>query len=281
MHVKDVYAYKPFYQFFILDNNNNLYTTYNSEDKLFLSSDPGVYFTMIYSNVTKFESRGNTVAIIINSRCYLLGDNASGQLGTGNTGEIITQPLDTGIDNVVDFYISSTNVFLVTSDGTIYAAGDNSSGQLGLTKSSVLYFTPISITNPKKIVIDENANYILTKDGDLYISGTPLNTKTGVAGISSVPQFTKINGSNLIKDFKVKMGDILAYTYKNSLYALGNDITGKLGLNNQDVDVLTRINIGFVETLITDIYLEDTFSFIIDNKNILMSSGTVPVGESI
>lgn len=110
------------------------------------------------------------------------GYNANGQLGTGNTSNVLTPTsfiLPTGI-KARKLYTGANEqgygVFLVTTGDKLYAAGKNDSGQLGIGSLTATVSTPQEVTLPlnEKVVavlVNDLSSFMLTDANNIYAAG--------------------------------------------------------------------------------------------------------------
>jgi alpha-tubulin suppressor-like RCC1 family protein len=126
-----------------------------------------------------------TVAVTTDGHVIVFGDNATGQLGRGNTHQ---EPLPvrltcTVLDGVhiIGCATGGRTTYLVSSDGRVFAMGSNYHGQLGLGHMHDVN-TPTEIDNvhfgAPVVAVACNGNYMmaLTKEGRLFVCGEGLTT---------------------------------------------------------------------------------------------------------
>jgi len=67
---------------------------------------------------------------------YVSGENVYGQLGLGNTNEVMTATKIPNLTNIKEVVVEGKNVFFINADGEVYVCGENACGVLGLGHSN-------------------------------------------------------------------------------------------------------------------------------------------------
>jgi len=233
----------------ISDGYTTIYGTYKNKDDF--ASHISLH-TSIIVNVSKGEAtpqietgNGFTVILKADGTVWTIGNNAKGQLGTGDkTGtysNVLTQVQideDTKLDNVIKIAVGTDHVLAITKQGRVYAWGDNTYGELGQnnTKSS----------NYAKIVLGEDgASYLedivdisagaygsiaLDKRGNVYVWGNGSNGEIGNYSTESKALPTK---TTIEKAIQVSMGDghVAVLTEEGVVWSWGRNSEGQLGIN--------------------------------------------------
>jgi|18_taG_2_1085343.scaffolds.fasta_scaffold35731_2 alpha-tubulin suppressor-like RCC1 family protein len=115
---------------------------------------------------------------IITGDLYMMGNNNSGCLGTGDTTHAWTEPVQTGAESDWQNTILNANSYggnlAVKSDGTLWAWGDNSAGALG-DGSTTNRSSPVqigSLTDWSEVAtIGTSSSAAIKTDGTLWTWG--------------------------------------------------------------------------------------------------------------
>lgn len=181
----------------------------------------------------------NTFVIDEDGNVWMCGNNASGQLGQGNTNsyskyEKINELEGNKIQNVwISLNNQSTNVFVKYNDGTIYAAGTNYYGTLGIGKKDEYQTTYINISqydenisNVKKIEpFGENAA-MLKENGELYMCGYNYNGSLGTGDTVDRTKFEKV--AENVKDVKLYANRYSYIDENGNVYKITNSVSKKV-----------------------------------------------------
>lgn len=161
---------------------------------------------VVMAGTTAKAVAGANVTMIITTagQIYSLGDNGSGQRGTGDTSAWAGVKQEARLDtDWKDIFCVGNSTFAIKTDNTLWATGDNSSGQLGLgTTSNVSTFTQVTgaPTNIKQIV-GGYSTIILTADGRLFFAGADSPENYGLQAATTYSTFTEISLAK--KDWKI------------------------------------------------------------------------------
>ena len=149
--------------------------------------------------VTKIAVGANfTLALTREHQLVVWGNNAYGQLGTGNTSNIysptvvdLSSYLRAGDGPVVDIAAGENYSLLLTQNGQVYGMGSNADGKLVMGESSMksASTTPVRIVLPSNaravdIAADVSTSHVLTWTGDVVSWGTGTAGQFGTANYS-------------------------------------------------------------------------------------------------
>ena len=144
--------------------------------------------------------------------------------------------------------VADNHNLMLRVDGRLFGWGDNTFGQLGFGAGA-----PLKISEPteisffennglsiKDIYVVEDASYVLTVNGELYVTGKGLNGRLGTGGTSNLNIWTKISLGASIRVERLYTGRefVLAETNFNELYGWGRNNFGQIGVGGKS-DVLT------------------------------------------
>ena len=198
------------------------------------------------------------------------GSNNSGN--NGGDGSVLPEPKPDP-NAVKAFYNFTTwnntlilwqdSLYAILDNGSLYAWGNNKDGQLGLglTDEYVAYNKKVDIPGKVKLIKcagdnpTESACYVITEDGALYVWGKNSYGQLGVGNEvnKNTPiKVTAING----KVMELIIGNyfsVYAILEDGSLYAWGNNESGKLGVGDEvNKNTPTKVNLpGKIKELIT------------------------------
>jgi alpha-tubulin suppressor-like RCC1 family protein len=180
-----------------------------------------------------------SVALTTDGQLFSWGNNASGQLGNGATGNSSSPALVGSLlqgKTVAAIAGSSSACYALTTDGQLYAWGAGTNGQLG-TGSTATALWPVLVTGAlsgKRIVaVRPGNNHVLAlgDDGQIYAWGfntsgqlgnnstTTISTPVAVAGLSG----------KTIVSIAAANNTSLALTSLGELFAWGDNSAGGVG----------------------------------------------------
>jgi alpha-tubulin suppressor-like RCC1 family protein len=248
-----------------LDNNGNVYTWgSNNHGQLGIgasspttctSNTPCSRTPLKVTGGFKSIAPGGYFSLAINSgdRLYVWGENSSGQLGDGTTGDKNTPTLvnagsiGSGVQ-IVSAFGGITHTVAADSAGRVHVWGGGNSGQLGLgdRNNAPLPTLSSTLSNIKSVTSGNYASYALNDSGQLYAWGGDQYGQVGIGGTGTSRPFVLspllINGieDNVTNDITRKtvityVGGgvgaihILALDSDYNIYAWGNNSFGQLG----------------------------------------------------
>lgn len=161
----------------IITVGNNIYGqrgSHRGEESLKLAYDDEI------SDLSKKKiaaGEGFTLVLHSDGTLWGIGENSSGQLGTGENGDRsgfirISTPIMDG--DIADVYAGKDYSLILTREGEVYGAGNNPYGLFG---SATNVFSKLNLSNVKKIFInsyDYDRIAILKNDGTLWVIGSVL-----------------------------------------------------------------------------------------------------------
>ena len=230
------------------------YNNYNTPQEI-------TYFTTNNININLIASNaGSTIFLDTDSNVYTVGNNASGQLGLGNTtNQIVIQKLV--FFNATKYkYVKASfyHSIFIADDGKVYSAGYNIDGQLGLgnytnqsTLQEITYFT----TNNINITLASGGgsfSIFVADDGKVYGVG---NNSYGQLGLGNTTRYNTIQEITFLSDKNITQvacgsNHTMFLASDGKVYGCGYNGNGQLGLGNttnyntpQEITYFTNINI--------------------------------------
>ena len=182
------------------------------------------------------------------------GDNTGGALCNGQTAGV-SPPSPVLYDpwtppdpsaTVVDWALTSTNLFVVFSDGSVYAGGQNASGQLGdgttvakIFLQRVINYLP---NNVNRVWASSGAAgtsgmvFYGTSDNKLYACGLNANGQLGLGNTTQWNEVLETWNSGAFTDVVIGQDNGGYWTFlitaAGGLYCTGYNAQGQLGLGN-------------------------------------------------
>ncbi|MDR2152810.1 MAG: hypothetical protein LBO72_08315 [Helicobacteraceae bacterium] len=228
-----------------LDKNGKVYiTSDNKYDRFGLDGESEIS-TLVDSlsdkNITQIAA-GDTHSLALSGdgKVYAAGSNFYGQLGLGNTKfhDTFAPVLSLSDKNITVIAAGAFHSFALDSEGKLYATGYNLRGELGVGDRKNRYdFTLVSSLSDKNItaIAAGDHSFAIGGDGKLYAAGSNDFGQLGMGDETSRNAFTFIDSLSDKKIVAVAAGVLhsLAVDSDGKLYAVGNNLYGKLGLSDK------------------------------------------------
>ena len=204
------------------------------------------------TSVTALAAGGHhSLALKNDGTVWTWGSNGSGQLGIGNTTTQLAPVKVSSLSGVIAIAAGDYHSLALKGDGTLWAWGSNGGGRLGdgtLTQRN----SPVrvgTLTGVIGLAAGTAHSLALKNDGTVWAWGTNTNGQVGDGTLTqrnSPVQLTSLSGLS-VASVAAGDSDSFAVTSAGTVYAWGNNGSGRLGLNVQD----TQKN---SPTLITGLY---------------------------
>jgi gliding motility-associated-like protein len=126
--------------------------------------------TTFLTNVTKIENGDNYSYALANDTLFSWGNNAEGQLGSGNfvnrrLPAVVQASAGNALLGVRDVAAGQGAVMVLLNDGTLRSWGNNDFGQLGINDSTIKKSTfPRTVVSSNGSGVLSNINYIVSGD---------------------------------------------------------------------------------------------------------------------
>ena len=179
---------------------------------------------------------GFSLYLLADGTLWGMGDNSYGQLGNGAP---FAPPVPVQLaTNVVTMAAGFGNFLFVTADETLWAVGNNYHGQLGIG-TTIGTNWPVLVTN--NVVAAANAGYFhghslfVKTDGTLWAAGNNSYGElgNGTTNDSTSPVFVTSNVVSVATGGSYHEGHSLFVKNDGTLWAMGNNSYGQLGIGNQ------------------------------------------------
>jgi alpha-tubulin suppressor-like RCC1 family protein len=227
---------------------------------------------------------------------WVVGNNTYGQLGLGDTTQRniftrITKPKDM-ISDVKKVYCSIYHCFLLLKDNSLWACGENEKGQLGLgdynDRSTFTKVTkPVDMTSSiKEISCTFDQTLLLLENNELWVTGENGSGQLGLGDTIDRKVFTKVTRPSTMTSPIKKIRDGNAYVIllceDNSLWVIGNNGFGELGLGSVSSDVYSFTKVtkpSGMESNIVEIITGNHFNILLLEDNTLWVTGENASGQ--
>lgn len=186
----------------------------------------------IMDNVKQISINEESIGVVTTDGNLLVwGSNEHGQLGVGNTYDVMTS---TSILNDISMVsIGEEHSAAIDHSGNLYTWGTNRSGELADGTFNSNFYPTIVMTDVADVETDEGTTYIIDKSGILYSCGSNFQ---GALGVGSYDDAKKINEPTEIMkdaaDISAMDQTILVLTAGGDVYGLGNNQYGQLGVGD-------------------------------------------------
>lgn len=180
---------------------------------------------------------GSVIALLNNGTMYSWGNNASGQLGLGNTTHY-SVPKQIGSLNTWSFVSNgSQSVAAITYTGKLYTWGVGTNGVLGLG-GNTSYSSPKQVgalTNWKTVAVGQNFMVATKHDGTLWSWGRGLYGCLGLGNTTTYYSPKQVGAlTNWDRAFAAQGAGFMSLAIKTdgTLWTWGGNTSGELGLGN-------------------------------------------------
>ena len=178
-------------------------------------------------------STGHTLAFQDNGSLLAWGENASGQLGTGDTAARFSPTTISGIENVVAVSAGPGHSLAVTSSGEVYSWGSNDFGQLGLGDlTSRTAPTKINIVGQPQataVAAGDRHSIILLSDGRILACGENSSGQLGTGSISRSTAPTPVSAIANVVEIAAGRAHSVARLANGRARAWGDNSLGQVG----------------------------------------------------
>lgn len=189
------------------------------------------YFSTIQiANIKKIQTAKTSIVILMNDGLvYGIGNNTSGELGTGNTNAV--QSLRLISTNSADISANVGNIGILDTGSNFLISGLNNYGQLGTGNTSSDYTFKVRINNARTIELSLYGSYCELNNGFYMACGYNASGEIGTGSSnSSVLTFSTLNvgGSGSVDLFynnKISRTFIASASFavvNSELYSTGN-----------------------------------------------------------
>jgi len=209
-------------------------------------------------NPIKWERQGqDNIVLMDNGEVWVWGHNGYGQLGVGNTSNVLVPTKVTALNgvNIVDVQLSKAyynlgrcHTLFLADDGSLYACGFNGSGQLGIGNTTN-QSTPqlLSKSDWAKIYamgVSGGFSAGIDASGDLYMWGYNGRGQLGIGSTTSqsTPQLVNAFGGVTVSKFSgahgwntslnAEYGSSMCLLSTGAVYTWGWNAEGPLGTGN-------------------------------------------------
>ncbi len=197
----------------------------------------------------KKVSAGNDfiLALGVDDAVYAWGGNGSGQLGNGQQGAAVIEPIRVaGLSQVLAISAGNSHALALRADGTIWAWGGNHHGQLGTDANDTRLPQPVrGLPTPlagasavKTIVAGERNSAVVYRDGSVWIWGSNSQGQFGNSTTSGSSVPVRINGAGGMAAVSVGDGFVSVLLSDGRVFGMGANQAGQLGNNSMDASLV-------------------------------------------
>ena len=268
---------------FILKNDGTLWGCGRNDYSLLGLGDTSrkTTFTQITTNTDNVKSvycgENHTIMLKNDGTLWGCGNNASGQLGLGDTSNRATfTQITTNIDDIKSVYCGYNCTFILKNDGTLWSCGTNSYGELGLGDTTSRNTFTKAINNVKSVDCGYGHTLILKNDNTLWGCGRNNYYQLGLGDVNIRTTFTQI--TNNVKSAYCGGSHTIILKNDNTLWGCGYNGDNRLGLE----DTITKKTLTQVITNtdnIKSVYCGRCHTFILKNDGTLWGCGDNQYGE--
>jgi alpha-tubulin suppressor-like RCC1 family protein len=186
----------------------------------------------------------HTMILMNDGSVYGVGENSSGQLGTGDLSLYCKPRRVVSIPPIMDVFCGSAHTFFLTTNGEVWACGDGGLSQLGLGDNSPEHPTP-ELIDPEKfsfqkimsIACGDAHTAFLTEDDNVFMCGHNDNLQFGFPSqikIAVKPVFlNQIPPKVIIEQIACGQSHTVFLSCSGQAYTSGSNVRGQLGIGKR------------------------------------------------
>ena len=193
---------------------------------------PNIINTIL--NIDFIECGGyHLICKTIDNEIYVLGENANGQLGTGDfTSHSTPYKCNNWPDSIVDIKCGCFHTLVLTSNQEVFSCGRNYSGEIGrdTDREHSASFKKLDIFEITRIACGGCHSMLLDANNDIYMFGSNLHGELGI-GYTDGDDYRPMIHPSLSNIIDVSHGGSSTFvkTSNNEIYAFGNNTRSQLG----------------------------------------------------
>jgi alpha-tubulin suppressor-like RCC1 family protein len=182
---------------------------------------------------------------------YATGQNAQGQLGTGNntTTNTLTAMVGQGTSSCTAIAAGQYHSVVLKDTGAVYATGLNTDGQLGTgnntTTNTLTAMVGQGASGCTAIAAGAYHSVVLKDTGAVYATGQNTDGQLGTENNTNTNTLTAMVGAGTPSCTAIAAGGGYSFVLQGSgaVFSTGNNSTGQLGTgNNFPTNILTGIS---------------------------------------
>lgn len=229
---------------FILDNDGNVWTFGDSNDKRIEGNIASIR-QLSLANVTSL-STGRDFAFFSDSNgdvWFYNGNNYTPKLGIRKCKQKFSPEKVESLNNIIKVICGSTFAFFIDSTFVVYGIGSTQNGELGFSQKAV-QVDPVVIQIPepiKDISCGLDHSLFLDFSGRVYVCG---NNKYGQLGLGDREMRITIILNEMLQDIiSIHCGYNASFALDSNkdLYVFGYNIDGRLTLNSNIKEITTPL----------------------------------------
>ncbi|RKH49818.1 RCC1 domain-containing protein, partial [Corallococcus llansteffanensis] len=189
------------------------------------------------SSIQAIAANGNfSLALGADGRLWAWGQNASGQVGTGNTSASVATPgVVQGLPTVRAMAAGVNHALALDADGKVWGWGLNTSAQVGTGATSAAVLAPVLVAGlPRAKAVAAGAGHSLIIDeqfGNVWAWGQNTFGQVGTGSTSATPVVTPlpVNGVFAVTALVAGHNSSMALIGNGLAVAWGHNVSGQLG----------------------------------------------------
>lgn len=186
----------------------------------------------------------HSLAIKTNGTLWSWGYGASGQLGTGNTGTVLTPTQVGTATNWQSISTGSNQSFAIKTDNTFWVWGRNASRELGIPSDENQYFPTQRVSTWLSATAGGFYGLAIRFDGTLWAWGDNGFGRLGIGTNTSPSQPTQVGTDTDWQKVIARTNHTIAIKNNGTLWVWGYNNYGQLGLGSVDGDFFSPTQIG-------------------------------------
>lgn len=233
-----------------------------------------------------FSANSHFIFITKNNEIKCVGSNSSRQLGFNDTtNRMVPEVLSTiNPSDVKSITLGAQYTIFLMKDGTVKGCGSNFTGQLGISNTSAQYLTTLAVTNVKEVACGAGHTIFLLNDGTVKGCGSVQQGQLGLNINTELyaPSYAYTDIATIpiteVKSVRCGYGYTMFLKTDGTVYAVGNNYYGQLGLGHRTTPVKTITKIPNL-TGVADIFCGESHTLFMMNDGSIKSVGYASNGQ--